>query len=229
MANQTPLYHHLVGRFSADDPIVLGAKDAPHLVDYKPSIEAYVSQIRGLQEIVREKVKLELRLTETDGAKYDHLFDTGWDAVEEEFWRWGLQDKKGSIYATHNLKFVSTGHLWVTVQSARFKRQYANTAMKSLDEIKEYSVQLSELQKPIGKIVKNIKRYRDDRFLLGAMCMNEGSDLFEDDQKKFQDYMGNFEQDAVMVRKGILSLSMVHSLTYQLEQSIDLARNHGGD
>ncbi len=196
-------------------------RNPPYFENCQPSIDAYVSKIRELQEIVRQYVgELNLEQTETDGAKYGHLFGTSIDAVLTEFGNWGLP-----VY--HCSSFANTGHLWVTVRSARFKSEYDSKEV--LERMKAKRDELNEKCKPINLFVDLMDNYSESLRGMIDFMLTWGYDAWKEESDRLEEVKKSFISKTVFTRKGILSLCFVNSLLYRLEQSLDLSQNHPGD
>jgi hypothetical protein len=192
-----------------------------YLKDLQPHINQYIQEVRKLQTIVKEKVNLQLRITECEGHKIEHLFDTDLASVSTEFQNWGL----GGVH--ENIYFINTGHQWTTIDSARFKSKHDLVANnRVLEQIKTMQHNLAELYKPIDSFCESIRNYNKTLFNLSQVFL---CDELQEEKKRSDLEEELFFSKTNLIRKGVLSLSFVHSLVYQLEQSLDLSKNHPGD
>lgn len=224
----TRMYAYLESRlkggdtYPQKDEFLQKVKNPPYLLDYQTPLEAYIKEVRSLQVIVRREINLKLKVTETNGAPFDHLFDTGWRAVEEEFSRWGVGNSIPNL-------FINTGHCWVTVASASFKAPYQHQSEQSLKKITAYRGELRERYAPISTIGKAIGDYEKVIEIAGIYCWRNEEEILNEEKEKYKGHQKQFLKDTDLVRKGILSLSMVEGLVHHLEQPDHLAWNHPGD
>jgi hypothetical protein len=222
MMSVTEVYRILEERLKGREDVLEMFRHPPRFHDYQPELDAYLSKIRELQGLVREQVDMKLECVETDAVERKQRFDTNWEAVQTEFENWGL----GS--PSKNMQFGLTGHMWVTVKHAKFKRAYQNRAKACLKRIKGRERTLTKLHTPIRSMHDDIIRYEHFLQRFGEWLYDELS-VIQEEREKAEEYKYRFESDADAARKGILSMPLVYALIHHLEQSCNLARNHPGD
>lgn len=227
MTEQRPLtkvYQALEAKlkgFKAREEYLKILENPPYLEDCMTSIDSYLLKVRELQTIVKEKVNLSLTITECEGHNSEHLFDTDLASVSREFSNWGL----GSLH--ENILFINTGHQWTTVESAKFKSKYDSIGnKKNLENLKEKRSLLREEYRPVDLFYNLFLEY--DKTLFHLCQVFECKEL-EEERKLMKEIEKKFLSKTNFIRKGVLSLSFVNSMIYQLEQSLDLSKNHPGD
>jgi hypothetical protein len=228
---QSRLYKGITEEFKTfkSDPhfreIFLRLRYPPYFEDCQSALEAYTRKIREMQKLVQENVgQIKLRLTETDGARYEHLFESHTNAVYGEFENWGLSLQR-------NGRYENTGHMWVTVDSARFRSNLSvqASAQDSLKTLKEIRDELAELFDPIAAFGETLAGYKMLLNNLFESTFGPTGDLIREESERVKSVEDRYEQEAYFIRKGILSLSFVNSLLHRLEESLDMCTHHPGD
>ncbi len=198
-------------------------KNPPYFEDCQPHIDSYTSKIRSMQKIVRDQVgNLKLRLTETDGEKYNHLFDSNPESVSTEFENWGL----GGVL--DNFMFTNTGHLWITVDSARFKSGSHGAKSECLGKIKKIRKDLKGLYKPIEEFYHTVKDYMGLLERISFLCTGGDFSSLVEENKRISKVKERYLSKTYIIRIGVLSRPFADSLIHRLEQSFDLAKSHPG-
>lgn len=220
----TKLYKLLVLE-DANPRLIELAENPMYLLDYRPAIDAYETEIRKLQAIIREKVNLELIITESEGYNENMMFDLDHDDIQRELQNWN------PITNDYNQLMTFGWHVWVTVRSARFKSRYNNNAQSQIPEIDTIRNRLHELYKPIQQFEESMTDYQINMRKYSSHYSSESDYAYvvAQEWKKFDEFRRKFLSDMYKIRKGPLSLSLVEGLVYQLKQSIDLSHNHPGD
>ena len=185
----------------------------------RPLFKEYMRIVRKMQDLVRKNVRdIEIGLreaSETSESELRFLFDLR-RAYWNEFDRWGLYvgDRK-----LERLRVTNIGHLWCTVDSARFAQNVNEyRARKTLAELKKLQEELLKLHSEILKTLKAMEdaRYKDLFFKKNRIVL-----LLE--QRKYKEFV---EKHRWALLKGILSPAFIQSLIYQLEKSLE---HHHGD
>lgn len=218
----TALYQYLVQRLPRHELLPL-FRNPPYQREYQAPLAAYLTEIKRFQGLVRGKVNLKFELTETDGAIEEHLFETEYGAVYNEFENWGL-----SPHGRQAISCMNTGHFYVTVESAQFESRFRSQGPSLLKQIKSGRDNLAELVKPIEDLTRTVYEYSHQLLRFCAVRFGPECD-YPEEQRKLGEFKKKFFLDTDYVRKGILSLALVQGIVYHLEESIDLSRHHPGD
>jgi len=221
MSRQTAAYKHLdqvVEDEVARAEILPILKDAPYLRDYRPLLQAYTAEIDKFQALVAEMVSLEIKIKETTS---DDLEDFQASAEQESraFVRWGINN---------TARRVQTRHGWVVVKSARFKQGYAWDAQNYIANLQRIAADVEELYTPIAEFASKMQTYKK--------AFKEAEPYFRGARQKYRREMAKFNQkwiqfakDSVLIRKGVLSRSVVLGIVTSLQSKTDLSRYHPGD
>ena len=189
----------------------------------------YMSVVREFQALVKGRVKIDPWVTETDGNKYEHLFDTGWRA-KDELVNWGLTDRW--FPEMPMMEILSTGHCWVTVHAAKFNSQVHNQE-EELEKMKALHDRLCALHSEIWNRRQIFSEFSGTvAYAKGAQAQREGKPpdechkIVEDFWAAVRAGKETADKELYLIHKGIVSPSFTSGLIYRLEESL---KHHPGD
>ncbi|MFH1224248.1 MAG: hypothetical protein V1676_00410 [Candidatus Diapherotrites archaeon] len=137
-------------------------KIRPHEREIGALVRGHMEKIHEMQRLAKENVaQIDFVKTETGGAEYERLFETGKGSLETARKGWGLgdygYDSKTGRVVNNFLLHMDTGHYWVTVRSALFKegidKEQVLGQMKRLNE---------EIKKRHGALMQKIDSVEEE-------------------------------------------------------------------